>query len=191
MADAKESARHRSYYVRNRERILARTKAQRETMKDVIRERSKAYRESNKDALRETARRSYEKNRQKRLEAQKAARAERTDTERQADAEYQRSHYLKNRTARLSSGRRRKLERVYGISVEKFDAMLAAQGGKCAICSDEMPTRKGRHIDHNHVTGVVRAILCGPCNRGLGFFRDCPDRLRLAAAYIDHHEAAA
>lgn len=44
--------------------------------------------------------------------------------------------------------------------------------------------------DHCHRTGVVRAWLCVPCNAGLGMFRDNPDALRRAAAYLEAHAAA-
>jgi hypothetical protein len=43
------------------------------------------------------------------------------------------------------------------------------------------------HVDHCHQTGHVRALLCTGCNSGLGAFRDSPERLREAAAYIEHH----
>jgi hypothetical protein len=44
------------------------------------------------------------------------------------------------------------------------------------------------HIDHNHLTGKTRALLCDKCNVGLGSFRDNPDLLRKAAAYLEFHD---
>lgn len=85
------------------------------------------------------------------------------------------------------------LQRLYGISVEDYDRMYEAQEGRCAICGDEKDgreagTREDRYerlaVDHNHETGEVRGLLCQPCNRGLGFLRDDPDRLIAAAAYL-------
>lgn len=51
----------------------------------------------------------------------------------------------------------------------------------CVICGsvDDL------HIDHDHVTNQVRGKLCGPCNRGLGLFKDDPQRLRSAADYME------
>jgi hypothetical protein len=53
----------------------------------------------------------------------------------------------------------------YGISLEAYDAMLVRQAGKCAICgrADQMLV-----VDHNHVTGAVRSLLCHLCNAMIG-----------------------
>lgn len=73
-------------------------------------------------------------------------------------------------------------EREFGITREAYAEMEAVQGGRCAICG-EVP-EKSLHIDHDHKTGQVRGLLCGHCNRGLGLFRDDPDRLKAAARYL-------
>jgi Recombination endonuclease VII len=75
------------------------------------------------------------------------------------------------------------LKRRYGISAEDADAMLEAQGGLCAICG----VLPAEHVDHDHATGVVRQLLCFNCNGGLGQFKDDPDVLRAAAAYVERH----
>lgn len=76
---------------------------------------------------------------------------------------------------------------LYGVSLEQYEAMMAAQGGVCAICgTSDWPGKDNRpHVDHCHETGKVRGILCGPCNNGLGNFGDDPARLRAAAAYLE------
>ena len=61
--------------------------------------------------------------------------------------------------------------------------MIAAQQGLCPICRRGLPPTP--HVDHDHVTGAVRAVLCFNCNGGLGQFRDPPDVLRRAAAYLE------
>jgi Autographiviridae endonuclease VII len=58
----------------------------------------------------------------------------------------------------------------HGITPEQFDEMLIAQDGKCALCSTEHGAmgRAGRlHIDHDHVTGKVRGLLCMFCNHAI------------------------
>jgi len=78
---------------------------------------------------------------------------------------------------------------LYGITSEEFDAMLASQGGGCAICgtADWLSRGKGPHTDHDPAIGrtAVRGILCGACNNGLGNFGDDPARLRAAADYLE------
>jgi len=77
------------------------------------------------------------------------------------------------------------LQRRYGITAEEADEMLAAQGGTCAICEIEPAV----HVDHDHVSGRVRGMLCFNCNGGLGNFRDDPLFLYAAAEYVAYHRA--
>lgn len=79
------------------------------------------------------------------------------------------------------------LKRAYGLTPADIDAMFAAQRGLCACC--EQSLTKTPHTDHDHITGRVRALLCSGCNQGLGYFKDSPARLRLAADYIERHAA--
>ncbi|RKS73395.1 recombination endonuclease VII [Actinomadura pelletieri DSM 43383] len=69
----------------------------------------------------------------------------------------------------------------YGVTEEQVDQMIAEQGGVCVICL----RADAKHVDHDHLTGLVRRVLCFKCNGGLGQFRDDPDRLRLAADYLE------
>ena len=67
----------------------------------------------------------------------------------------------------------------YGLTREQFDAMVDPDNG-CAICG-----KRGRLVvDHCHQTGAVRGLLCGPCNSGMGYFKDDPERMELAIAYL-------
>jgi hypothetical protein len=72
------------------------------------------------------------------------------------------------------------LQRRCGLTAQEVDVLVAAQGGRCAICR-EAPAE---HVDHDHQTGRVRGILCFNCNGGLGQFRDRHDVLTLAIAYL-------
>ena len=80
---------------------------------------------------------------------------------------------------RTAATRRAYLKREYGITPAQFDAMLVSQGGACAICRETDPG-KTWCVDHDHLSGAVRGILCWHCNVGLGHFRD--DALALLAA---------
>jgi hypothetical protein len=76
----------------------------------------------------------------------------------------------------------------YGITVEDYYRTLDEQDGRCAICGTEEYGRVGAtrfSLDHCHDSGRFRALLCNPCNLGLGAFTDSPTRLRDAATYIE------
>jgi hypothetical protein len=84
------------------------------------------------------------------------------------------------RVRRLGTSRDDHLRQRYGIGDQQVRELLHAQRGGCAICAD----RKAEHVDHDHETGVVRGILCGPCNTGMGQFGDDPVALRRAADHV-------
>lgn len=69
----------------------------------------------------------------------------------------------------------------YGVTEQEVARMIAEQGGVCAICL----RGEAKHVDHSHLTGLVRRILCFKCNGGLGQFHDDPQVLRLAADYLE------
>ena len=76
------------------------------------------------------------------------------------------------------------------MTVEEFQALHDAQGGVCAICGQPPSVViRGESIarlsvDHDHVTGRIRGLLCTSCNRLLGLARDDPDRLAAAIEYL-------
>lgn len=82
----------------------------------------------------------------------------------------------------------------HGLTQEQFNAMVEAQGGRCAICKVSFAELDSRHIciDHDHSCcpeatscgKCVRGILCTDCNRGLGAFRDSVDSLQEAVIYL-------
>lgn len=84
--------------------------------------------------------------------------------------------------------RRRNLKRDYGITPEDYDRLLSEQGGRCAICDgDTHRSKRGNffHVDHDHITGEVRGLLCVWCNTALGKFQDSPEILRSAINYLE------
>jgi hypothetical protein len=78
--------------------------------------------------------------------------------------------------------------RRHGITRNECDALLASQYGKCAICGTTLVpnnvTRNGTCIDHDHVTGKVRGLLCNNCNVALGHARDDPALLLKMVTYL-------
>lgn len=81
----------------------------------------------------------------------------------------------------------------YGVTLKEYDEMFAKQNGLCFICGNPEITRtKGGQIrrlsiDHDHVTGKVRNLLCDACNRGIGNFHDNIIAMERAIQYIKDH----
>jgi len=71
----------------------------------------------------------------------------------------------------------------YGITLEEVEQMMARQHRACGIC--ERPFRATPDVDHCHVTGLVRGLLCRGCNLGLGNLKDNPDFAHKAGAYLE------
>jgi hypothetical protein len=69
--------------------------------------------------------------------------------------------------------------------MDEYELILAAQGGKCAICRGGTSKRHFA-VDHNHKTGEVRGLLCGRCNSGLARFMDNRTNLWRAHRYLKH-----
>lgn len=71
----------------------------------------------------------------------------------------------------------------YGLSVQDYENLLDSQDCCCAICKKD-PTDERLHIDHDHKTGRIRGLLCGNCNRGIGYMKDSIQNLKSAAEYL-------
>lgn len=77
--------------------------------------------------------------------------------------------------------------RKYGLTRADLESLIESQDGRCAICLVSIAIGDGAHVDHDHKSNKVRAVLCGNCNRGLGCFRDSPEALEAAAQYLRKH----
>lgn len=85
----------------------------------------------------------------------------------------------------------RNLKCHYGITVDDYNNMLAAQNGLCAICEQPEKSRRSNGtntvrrlaVDHCHATGRVRGLLCHHCNAKLSIL-DNKDLLQRALAYL-------
>lgn len=178
----------RRYYERHAQEI-----------REMMRKKSKIRRETQPERVKEVRNRSYHKNKERH-------RGERT--------EYQRSYYerTKDRRKRLfaeryikdgpamntkkrstyAESREVQLKRKFGLSQADHDALLEAQGGVCAICGGP-PRGRGEKlgrfsVDHCHLTGRVRGLLCQRCNSAIGLLNDDAELVRRAVAYLEKGE---
>ena len=121
------------------------------------------------------------------------------ELDREKNRRYSRRHYYKHKVKRLENARswekrnplkrakqqfKAKLKLNYGMSLSTYTKLLALQGNACAICG-RRPKRRRLDVDHDHKTRVVRGLLCGNCNLGLGLFADKPTLLRQALTYLE------
>jgi hypothetical protein len=78
-----------------------------------------------------------------------------------------------------------KLKLRYGLKYEQWETIRKDQNYSCMICGiTEEILNKKLDVDHCHVTGVVRGVLCNPCNTTLGHARDKIEVLEAAARYL-------
>lgn len=84
----------------------------------------------------------------------------------------------------------RTVSKTYGIAPGEYARMYEAQGGRCAICHLSNGRTKRLAVDHNHVTGRARGLLCGPCNQYLGFVRESIEAYERAVAYLQEDRLA-
>lgn len=81
---------------------------------------------------------------------------------------------------------------MYGITIEDYNRMLVVQEGKCATCLRSFGDQKGRKacVDHNHVTGKVRGLLCFNCNTVLGKVYDETKTLARMIEYLSKKDSS-
>ena len=96
------------------------------------------------------------------------------------DRSRRRYHEQQQRESRYE----RRLIKAYNLTRAAYDAKLAEQNGGCAICGNQCKTGRTLAVDHCHVTGQVRGLLCANCNRGIGWLQDDQTLIRAALEYV-------
>jgi hypothetical protein len=109
--------------------------------------------------------------------------------ENRAKTEANHARYRADGRKRISD-RRSYLKRTYGITLEEYDAKLAEQGGACAVCGREPRPDISLHVDHDHVTGAIRGLLCFRCNVAIGLISEDRNNLAAIERYLDSHDPA-
>ncbi|MGO1050762.1 endonuclease domain-containing protein [Crossiella sp. CA198] len=93
------------------------------------------------------------------------------------------------RAGQRDAARDRRYRSRYGLTADQVDQVRADQHYRCAVCGrheDQLP--HGLVVDHDHVSGLVRGLLCSTCNALLGLARDSAAVLAAAQHYL--HRAA-
>lgn len=83
-----------------------------------------------------------------------------------------------------------KLAHRYGLTVERYTAILEEQDGRCPICKRPLLARGDQrpHVDHDHLTGEVRGILCHRCNVGVGWLEVMEEFKRNLQNYLGRYQ---
>lgn len=82
------------------------------------------------------------------------------------------THHRAFRRSQKDRAHDRKVQSTFGLAEGQYALLLAHQVGRCAICRRATGAAKRLAVDHDHATGLVRGLLCGPCNQLLGHGRD-------------------
>lgn len=80
------------------------------------------------------------------------------------------------------------IKSYYGMTRDEWEALFDSQGRRCAACRTDTPAPTWA-VDHNHMTGEWRAILCNRCNTAFGFMRENTDAIRGLLEYSIRVEA--
>ena len=128
------------------------------------------YRINNKEIVNERHRQCWEKHKEKRIKVAKL-------------------YYLKNKKQIKNIS----LQNKFGITTEQYEEMLQKQNGVCAICNHpEVAKHKSGitlslAVDHNHITGQIRGLLCHKCNRAIGLLRDDINIIKKTVKYLENN----
>lgn len=211
-------ARSRAYYVANAQKVNARAMAWAIANPEKAgaiklawaaanpgrrNELSRQWTAANREKRREIDARWYWANKEQKAERQKARRAanrERINAAQRArravNPEKTRAWTKKWQAAnpeKVRANSRKQLLRRYGLTLAQYEALLAAQGGACAICRSLTPGKRSWHIDHDHECcpgtmhscgRCVRGLLCHNCNLMLGHAGDSAELLLSAVEYV-------
>lgn len=91
---------------------------------------------------------------------------------------------LYNRT-NARARREASLIKKYGISLNEYHKLQVEQNNRCKICNISMLVYNEYFaVDHDHLSGKVRGLLCKQCNLGLGNFKDNKELLLNAIKYL-------
>ena len=83
----------------------------------------------------------------------------------------------------------KRLRATYQIGLECYEIMLKQQGGCCAICKKRQGEISYRlHVDHNHKTGRVRALVCARCNTMIGLVENKKPTIKQVEKYLKEHD---
>jgi hypothetical protein len=162
---------------RERAKALESERRHREKYPNKYKERTKARAERDK---------RYKDNPEFRAAAVARAQAWYENNKERAN-ETKRRYNIKHADKIKANGRNKWLKTKYGLTDQEWVVKFEAQGSKCGCCDTTDPRGKWQ-TDHCWKTGLVRSIVCVPCNVMVA--NHSAERLRLGADYVERWVAA-
>lgn len=81
------------------------------------------------------------------------------------------------------------VQKRFNLTEEELILLKEKQNFKCAICKEHNDNLSvPLAVDHNHKTNIIRGMLCGNCNQGLGRFKDNIEFLKNAIKYLQNEK---
>jgi hypothetical protein len=163
-------------------------KRYRQKNREKLNEKNKKYRLENKEKVEESRRRWKEANPEKEAlhQLNRGRRYKEKNPEKVKLS--QKMWYEANK----ERSRENKLKRKYDITLDDYEKMLHEQNGSCALCFVKAEDERNKIlvVDHNHLTGEVRSLLCNRCNTAIGLFKENQDVILRAAEYLKKFSAS-
>lgn len=102
-----------------------------------------------------------------------------------ADQEYARERHARNPALNIRRVWLHKL-RTFGIDEDEYERRRREQSDRCACCGTHEPGAGKTHwlVDHDHMSGAIRGLLCHRCNAGIGMLGDTVEHVEMALAYL-------
>mgnify|MGYP003656731568 CR=1 FL=1 len=166
----KRNENSRKYREANKEKVAEKQRKYQEDNREKLAEAKKQYREANREKIAETNRKYHEANREKIKQYRENNKKKIAETNRQ----YQQTP-MRKRSNRIFGWKRQgiKLPEEYGENWDIFYEEEYLSTTNCEVCGvelteDKRSTSTTKCLDHNHITGLFRNVLCHACNTKRG-----------------------
>lgn len=197
----------KAYVAENREAVTAQHRKRRAEVADYRNAQSRQRRAANPEQYRKYDKTKWERHAERINQERREDRKKRTSEEIERDNQKHQESYERflerhpNYEARRSARRKKAdpnrikewryrthLRGRYGLTIDDYLAMLERQDGCCAMCKGgQVGKRKRLIVDHCHVTGKVRELLCYKCNLIIGLLETTPELIQIGQEYIARH----
>lgn len=172
--EAKYRAEHRKEFVKYEAKYAAKHK-------EEIAARHKKYRDEHPEETVARHKKYYAEHREEQMAHREKYRAEHCEELATYRKRYDAKYYVEHREDNRKCGLRSR----YNLTLEQYQEILDNQGGRCFICGrHQSEFTKKLHVDHDHITGKIRGLLCTSCNTALGLLKDNIDYLIKAIQYL-------